>query len=105
VLLIFKEAINNVVRHSRATEVDVEIGTAAGWLEVRVTDTGCGTDGYRDDGGQGLRSMRERAASLGGTLSVNRRRPAGTVVHVRVPLRPHLRRTLHQLAGRAARAL
>ncbi len=60
------EAVTNVVRHSDATVVHVTVAPAAGHLAVTVTDDGAPTQDWVP--GIGLRSMRERAEELGGTL-------------------------------------
>jgi len=55
-------------------------------LLVEVTDDGAGLpDGYR--AGVGLTAIRERAAELGGTVSVTPRPEGGTAVRARLPVR------------------
>jgi two-component system sensor histidine kinase DesK len=74
---VLREAVTNVVRHSRARSVVIELGPAG----IAVTDDGGGCDGAE---GNGLRGMRERVTGVGGTLDV---RPAdpGTRVEVVLP--------------------
>ena len=84
VLLIFKETVNNVARHSGATEATVDLTAAHGELNVTVKDNGRGFDPVAGRQGNGLASMRRRASHLGGTLTV-RSTAAGTSVDLRVP--------------------
>jgi signal transduction histidine kinase len=87
VFLLFKEALNNVVRHAGATEVSIAIAMARGGLRLVVADNGHGFDtgGSADGLGQGLHSMRRRATGLGGTLTITSARGAGTRLVVHVP--------------------
>ena len=78
--------MNNVVRHSGASRLDVELRVERGWLSLRVADDGVGAPGASDSSGHGLRSMRERAQRLKGTLDIRLAEPSGTTVALRVPL-------------------
>jgi len=78
---IAREAIANAVRHGRARMVIVSLGEADNGVALRVVDDGCGiaaNDGDPVPEGFGLRSMRERAAALGGQLSVRQLQRGGT---------------------------
>lgn len=82
---IVSEALTNVVRHAEATRARVEL-TRDGWdLVVTVTDDGRGIDPTRT-AGVGSRSLRERAAELGGTTSVSCPEQGGTVVRAVLPV-------------------
>jgi len=78
------EAITNAVRHAGARRCHVRI-IADTALEVQVTDDGHGWAG-RLIPGVGIRSMRERAAELGGTLTIEPMPGGGTSVLARLPL-------------------
>ena len=84
---IATEALTNVVRHARAgrCEVALRLGDE---LELDVDDDGIGP--IREDArmGVGLRSMRERAAELGGTFEFGRSRLGGTRIRARFPVAP-----------------
>jgi signal transduction histidine kinase len=86
---VAQEALNNVVRHARAThaQVDLRFGEQ---VVLTVTDDGIGippscTTFASSDGRLGLVGMRERATLLGGSLEVRARSPHGTVVLATVP--------------------
>lgn len=78
------EALTNVVRHGEARRATVEIAAQGRDLVLEVCDDGRGMAG--DPVGVGLRSMRERAEELGGSLEVVRPETGGTVVRARLPL-------------------
>ena len=79
------EAMTNAVRHSDGTRCTVSILVADDAVELSVRDDGHGLKPDRTPG-VGLRSMRERAAEVGGTLSVRSAPEGGTVVAARLPL-------------------
>jgi len=84
-LRFVQEALTNVVRHARATRVQVTI-EVSGALEVVVADDGHGIRADRP-AGVGLTSMRERAAELGGTVSIGAAHDGpGTRLALRLPL-------------------
>jgi signal transduction histidine kinase len=80
---IATEAVTNSVRHGAATECVIRLDVDAA-LQLSIQDNG--TDGRRSwRPGVGLRSMHERAAELGGTVTAGPV-PAGGLVRVRLPL-------------------
>jgi signal transduction histidine kinase len=88
VLLVFQEAINNVVRHARARRVSLGLGVDGHRLRARIEDDGRGF--ATDDAsiaGRGLSNMASRARELGGELIVASEPAGGTRVHLAVPLR------------------
>ena len=86
---IAAEALSNVARHSGACSCTLRLtlDDAARTLRLDVTDDGRGI-GTAVGTGVGLSSMRERAAELGGTLSVTAGSPGGTVVTAMLPCAP-----------------
>lgn len=88
---ITQEALNNVLKHSGASKVDVKLAYD-GELVLTVRDNGKGFDPRavaRKTKRQrlGLVGMRERAAMIGGTVEIDSARGKGTTVNVRCPLR------------------
>jgi signal transduction histidine kinase len=82
---IVQEALSNVVRHAGAGHAEVRLTLERpNVLVVEVADDGRGLPAVRR-AGVGLRSMRERAEELGGTLVVNARPQGGTVVRATLP--------------------
>jgi len=86
VYLIFKESINNIARHSRATEARITLRVVDRQLALEVSDNGCGIDGRNSHDGNGLNSMKLRAARLGGSLEVRSDAGQGTTVLLRTTL-------------------
>jgi signal transduction histidine kinase len=84
--LIFKEGVNNVVRHSACSEVEIGLSVQASALVLQVKDNGCGFDSSESGYGNGLSGMRARAAALGGTVEVASSMNGGTTLTLRVPL-------------------
>ncbi|WP_316528578.1 sensor histidine kinase [Kitasatospora brasiliensis] len=85
---ITAEALNNVLRHARASSATVSVRAFAGRLELDVEDDGRGPGhGLPEHQGVGLRSMSERAAEIGGSCTVDALRQ-GTRVHAVLPRRP-----------------
>jgi signal transduction histidine kinase len=84
--LIFKEAVNNIARHSGCTEAEIDLRIEAGWLALRLADNGPGFDPAKLSEGQGLASMRARAEGLTGELQIISNDGGGTTVLLKVPL-------------------
>jgi two-component system sensor histidine kinase UhpB len=88
VFRIFQEALTNVLRHSRATRVDVTLAIDTGVLVLMVGDNGRGiTESERTgESSIGLLGMRERAQLIGGEIDVSGVEGEGTTVTLRLPL-------------------
>ena len=87
------EAVTNVAHHSHASRSTLSLRRADGQIVLRVDDDGLGCAAhaspagpYRRAGGVGVPSMHERAAELGGTVSISARARGGTTVTARLPL-------------------
>jgi signal transduction histidine kinase len=81
---IVQEALTNARRHAPGAAVDVELRYRADSLRVRVRDNGPGPSGV-EPGGHGLAGMRERAAAVGGRLTVRPAAVGGFVVDAVLP--------------------
>ena len=82
---IVQEAVTNVIRHASAHSCRVRIGVKDDGLLIEVSDDGIGIDEVWRLG-VGLTSMRERAEELGGTFSIRKTDPQGTLVIACLPL-------------------
>jgi PAS domain S-box-containing protein len=84
---IAQEAIHNVVKHARATHIEVALDLEGQALRLRISDNGRGFDPTQVPAGHmGLGTMAQRAAALGGDYSVQSAPGQGTTITVRVPL-------------------
>lgn len=89
VFLIFKETVNNMVKHSGLTRAEIEFRIADGNLVLRVSDNGKGFDTNGESDGHGLLSMRERTQALGGKMEIVSVPGQGTTITLRAPLDKH----------------
>jgi signal transduction histidine kinase len=89
VFRIFQEAMTNVARHARATNVDIRLRVEAGQLLLSVRDNGLGIPpaALRSPQALGLLGVRERALLLGGRVGINGAAGKGTRVRLSIPLR------------------
>jgi PAS domain S-box-containing protein len=82
---IAQEALHNTVKHARAGKVRITMDCEPGWIDLEVSDDGVGFDSRGDFPGHlGLRSMRERAQRLDGTLKVEATPGSGTTIHAHI---------------------
>lgn len=86
VFLIFKESVNNLVKHSGCSEAEIEFRVAGDALWLKVSDNGKGFSTNLDSDGHGLLSMQERAGSLGGQFSIVSTPGQGTTITLHVQL-------------------
>lgn len=84
---IIQETLANIARHSHATRVEISLVYRADLLEVAVEDNGQGFDVNQKIRGMGLRSIRERAASIRGSLQIQSEPGQGTRVLIQVPIK------------------
>ncbi|HEX2498342.1 MAG TPA: GAF domain-containing protein [Actinomycetes bacterium] len=83
---VLRESLSNAAKHAQASRIEVSV-VAGAELTLIVTDDGRGiTPGGRRSG---LRNVKQRAATLGGTLQVKDRNGGGTRLVWRVPLAGH----------------
>jgi signal transduction histidine kinase len=87
---VIQECLSNVARHSKATSVQVSLLYHPEMIESIVIDNGCGFDPQAKANGIGLRSIRERIESLGGSVEIESPQDCGTRVTIHVPLKPDL---------------
>jgi signal transduction histidine kinase len=85
-ILAFKEALQNVVKHAHATEVILTLRHEPTWFIVRLADNGCGLpSNAHGPGRDGLRNMAARLAAAGGICEIDSS-TGGAIVEMRVPL-------------------
>ncbi|GAA4076907.1 sensor histidine kinase [Actinomadura miaoliensis] len=82
---IVQEALTNARRHAPGAAVDVEVAYAAAELRLRIRDNGPGSPAADRAAGHGLLGMRERAATVGGTLRTGPTTPTGFLVEATLP--------------------
>ena len=90
---ILQEGLTNVRKHAEAKYAQVSLQVKGEFAELNIKDDGCGFkyDATQADRHFGLRIMRERAESLGGSFSVISTPDLGTVISAKLPLYPKMR--------------
>jgi signal transduction histidine kinase len=84
-LPMLREALTNVAKHAEARDVEVELSVDQAGLQLRVRDDGRGIDPDAPRG-FGLANLAERAAALGGALTISSGRDGrGTSLVLRIP--------------------
>lgn len=86
---IFQEAMNNILRHAKATRVEITLKQRKNWIKLRIVDDGIGISlkHTHNTVSLGLKGMRERAKLAGGRLLVGPTKTSGTLVCVALPLK------------------
>ena len=84
IYLIFKEAINNIIKHSNASKVKIKIEELNGKLQLEIKDNGTLSKNEGSLPGQGLQNIKMRAESLKGTLNIDTAK--GYALLVEVPI-------------------
>lgn len=85
---VVQEALTNAVRHARAKRIHIEVTQRADRLHCVIADDGIGfdVDACVRRGGLGLRGMRERLSSLGGSLRISSAPGGGAQVSLQLPV-------------------
>lgn len=86
VVLILKEAITNIIKHSRATQVKILAYDDQGCLILRISDNGKGITA-RSSQSLGLKSIGERVSNLNGTFELIPLQPAGVQLSISIPIK------------------
>ena len=89
-LRIAQEAVTNTIKHAKASSIRVRVELTPGFVRMTVEDDGVGFDfqkvNSQDQPNFGLVGMRERAAKLGGKVTILSRLLKGTIIEVEVPI-------------------
>ncbi|MDX1414306.1 MAG: sensor histidine kinase [Candidatus Promineifilaceae bacterium] len=80
------EALNNVVKHAQARDVQVALIQENGRVQLDIIDDGCVFTAEEQVGGSGLRNVRERAQGFDGRFTIHSMPGKGTTIHVEVSL-------------------
>ena len=86
--LIFKEAINNLAKYSKASTASIHLCAHAQHITLTITDDGDGFEPHQKYAGNGLKNMQARAATLRGQLSIKTSPGSGATLVLDIPLTP-----------------
>ncbi|MBI2237391.1 MAG: hypothetical protein HYU54_02550 [Actinobacteria bacterium] len=81
------EALQNAAKYANASVIVIHLNASGGELAFSVIDDGSGFDPAASGGGSGLQNMRDRAASIGGSVEITSRPGHGTTVSGRIRVR------------------
>ncbi len=85
---IVQESLNNILKHARAKQVNIQLERDIHEVQLRIEDDGAGfsLDGIGSKKGLGLKNIAERVRMLGGTLKIDSSSGGGTRVEVAIPI-------------------
>lgn len=91
---IVQEMLNNIVKHARASELEVSLTHDYETIVLEIRDNGIGFDpgallGKEHSKGLGLRNIRKRATLIGGTCIINSIKNSGTTIRITIPVNKH----------------
>ncbi|HCY89369.1 MAG TPA: hypothetical protein DHV17_03820 [Chitinophagaceae bacterium] len=86
VYLVFKEAINNMVKYAEAANCNAVLRIDPRGLSLYIKDDGKGFDDRYVEHGNGLKNMRKRVENLGGLLTIETAPQQGTRISMQIPL-------------------
>lgn len=102
VFRIVQEMLNNIVKHARASELEVNLSHENGTVALSIHDNGIGFDpavlfeDKEQHKGLGLRNIKKRAALIGGTFNIDSRKNDGTTIRITIPVNKQLFHEHHQ---------
>lgn len=80
--LILKEALNNAIKHSKATLIKIEFDSKDDYLNIKLEDNGIGMDFNKTTIGNGIQNMNKRAMAIGWKLEIESKENKGTLIMV-----------------------
>jgi len=86
--LAVKEAVHNIIKHAKASEVTIRMVFTAGELDVSISDDGSGFQPVDSISGHGLSNMKQRLQNIGGRCFVESSPGHGGTVRMRLRIQP-----------------
>ncbi|MEN9964709.1 MAG: hypothetical protein RL582_1804 [Bacteroidota bacterium] len=83
---MIQETLNNILKHSQATEVNLSLHYSVDQLEIQVEDNGKGFNFQEITKGNGLSNIQKRASDLTGIAVINSIKNKGTIVNIKLPI-------------------
>lgn len=84
--LLFKELINNIYKHSKASQVDIRVWLERNTLHLRVADNGIGFDKTKSTERNGVKNMHARTEKWRGQIEIKSAPDEGTVIKISMQL-------------------
>ena len=89
---IIQEALNNIIKHAEATAIKLSIQKNKNDIEVKIQDNGKGfniKNVQQKSESLGLRTMRERIATIGGSIEFKTPMESGTAININIPIKKY----------------
>jgi len=87
--MIFKELLNNILKHSRATKVKINLDEIhKNGILLTLIDNGCGFDENEIHKGQGINNIITRTKRINGSINIDSKKGEGTVVGLKILIKP-----------------
>lgn len=87
--MIFKELLNNILKHAHATHVKINLDSIArNGISLTLSDNGCGFDLDETRKGQGINNISTRIKRIGGDISIRSKNGQGTLVELKIKINP-----------------
>ena len=83
-----QEGLTNVYKHANASHINLWLQFLPSQARLRIIDDGVGFEPHQSEKGSGLKGVRERVESLGGTVLIESRPDEGTVLDILLPQLP-----------------
>jgi signal transduction histidine kinase len=87
--LYYREALHNLLRHSKAKQATIHVSVDAGSFLLRISDDGMGIPEAKLERASTLRALRQRAEALAANFTVDTSESAGTKLNLSVPIELH----------------
>ncbi len=88
ILLFYREALHNLVRHAGASKAMITLRRHEKFLTLEIADNGCGIEPDKLEKDTTLRALKQRAERLNGTLEIFSKPQGGTQLILHIPLDP-----------------
>ncbi len=85
ILLITKETLTNIVKHSHCTEAEIKIDADKRAIHLSIKDNGCGFEVGKNAEGNGLANMQNRASKVNGIIVIKSSPGTGTAIYLSIP--------------------
>jgi len=87
--MIFKELLNNILKHSHATRVTISLDEIhKNGIRLTLADNGCGFDENEIRKGQGINNIITRTKRINGSININSEKGKGTMVDLKILIKP-----------------
>lgn len=88
---IIQECLNNISKHSKATQASVNIKHTYQYVSILIDDNGIGMVNYNGESGLGLRGIKERVNYLNGTIEIGNHEPTGVNIIINIEKNEYIR--------------